>query len=56
MRCIINNICVNDQDHLIDIIDRIQKSFTKDKSQVSEGEQGRVNEDLLNFLIAVEKT
>jgi hypothetical protein len=55
MRCIINNICVNDQDHLIDIIDKIQKSFTKDKSQVSEGSQSQVNEELLSFLIAVEK-
>ncbi len=32
MRSIVNNICVNDQDHLIDIMDKIQKDFAKDKS------------------------
>lgn len=55
MRSIINNICVNDQDQLIDIIDRIDGSFRKDNSQASQNESYRVNGELLDFLVAVEK-
>ena len=55
MRSIINNICVNDQDQLIDIIDKLENGFRRDKSQASGSENYAVNGELLDFLTSVEK-
>ena len=55
MRSIINNICVNDQDQLIDIIDKLENGFRRDKSQASGSEHYAVNGELLDFLTSVEK-